>query len=422
MDSSSLPPNPGFDNPTEEDVSARTNPAPVTRPQATDYPTYQTAPIAPARTSHFAPWMLALIVVALIVVVVGGVGIGLALNRNNTASASTINAAPVATLPVSAGAQDLESQVVSVIRAVQPTVVQVESRSSAGSAIGSGEIVSSDGYIVTNDHVVRGFTSYKVLLSNGKSYTATLVGEAPGDDLAVLKVSPGTSLQTIAFGESKQAQVGQFVIALGSPLGLTQSATLGIVSALNRTASEGSEGPAQTLTGLIQTSAPINPGNSGGALVNLHGELIGVPTLGVVDPTSGTAASGIGFAIPSDRVQYVMKQLIQYGHVVNTGQGFLGIQGEDVTPEIAASYNLGSDSGVLIVDFANAASGSSPAEKAGLKQGDIIIGVNDQTINDNSDLASALLSKSPGAQVKITYVRGTSTSSVNVTLGERPAS
>ncbi len=421
MDSSSLPPSPGFDSPTEEDISARTTPAPITRPQAPDYPTYQTSPIPPARASHFAPWMLALIVVALIVVVVGGVGIGLALNRNNIASASTINAAPVATLPVSTGAQDLESQVVSVIRAVQPTVVQVESLSSAGGAIGSGEIVSSDGYIVTNDHVVRGFTSYKVLLSNGKTYTAKLVGEAPGDDLAVLKISTGTSLQTIAFNQN-QPQVGQFVIALGSPLGLTQSATFGIVSALNRSASEGSEGPAQELTGLIQTSAPINPGNSGGALVNLRGELIGVPTLGVVDPTSGTAANGIGFAIPSERVQYVMKQLIQYGRVVNTGQGFLGIQGEDVTPEIAASYNLGSNSGVLVVNFANSASGSSPAQQAGLKQGDIITGVNDQTINNNSDLASALLSKSPGTQVKITYVRGTSTSSVNVTLGERPAS
>jgi len=328
----------------------------------------------------------------------------------------------VATLPVAAAAQDLQQQVVNVIHTVQPTVVQVESQSSAGSAIGSGEIVSSDGYIVTNDHVVRGFTSYAVLLSNGKTYSATLVGEAPQDDLAVLKISAGASLQTIPFGDSKQAEVGQFVIALGSPLGLTQSATFGIVSALNRTASEGSEGPAQQLTGLIQTSAPINPGNSGGALVNLKGELIGVPTLGVVDPTSGTAANGIGFAIPSDRVQFVMQQLIKYGHMVTSGQGFLGIQGEDVTPQIASSYNLGAQSGVLVVGFANAANGSSPAQNAGLKQGDIITAINDQTVTDNSDLASALLSKSPGTQVKVTYVRGTSTSSVNVTLGERPTS
>lgn len=413
MDSSSLPPDQGPVNPTPQ-------PAPVTRPQANDAPLYQ-PPTPPARRP-LAPWMVGGLVVVAIALVVAGVGVGLALSRNNAAAASSINAAPVATLPVTSGAQDLQSQIINVIHTVQPTVVQVESRSARGQGIGSGEIVSSDGYIITNDHVVRGFTSYSVLLSNGKSYPATLVGEAPGDDLAMLKISAGAPLQTIAFGESKQAQVGQFVIALGSPLGLTQSATFGIVSALNRSASEGAEGPAQELTGLIQTSAPINPGNSGGALVNLKGELIGVPTLGAVDPTSGGTASGIGFAIPSDRVQYVMQQLIQYGHVVNTGQGFLGIQGEDVTPQIAASYNLGAQSGVLVVSFANAANGASPAQAAGLKQGDIITGVDDQTIADNSDLASALLSKSPGTKVKITYVRGTATSNVQVTLGERPAS
>ncbi|HEX8731702.1 MAG TPA: trypsin-like peptidase domain-containing protein, partial [Ktedonobacterales bacterium] len=413
MDSSSLPPDQGGDSPTAAGGVPRQEP--VTQPQPTGAPYYQPPP-PPARGSRLAPWMAPVLVVVAVALVIAGVGVGLALSRNNNAAAASINAAPVATLPVTSGAQDLQSQIINVIHAVQPTVVQVESQSGRGQAIGSGEIVSSDGYIVTNDHVVRGFTSYSVLLSNGKSYPATLVGEAPGDDLAVLKVSTGTQLQTIAFGESKQAQVGQFVIALGSPLGLTQSATFGIVSALNRTASEGAEGPAQELTGLIQTSAPINPGNSGGALVNLKGELIGVPTLGAVDPSSGGAASGIGFAIPSDRVQYVMAQLIQYGHVVNTGQGFMGIQGEDVTPQIAASYNLGAQSGVLVVGFANAASGVSPAQAAGLKQGDIITGVDDQTISDNSDLASALLSKSPGTKVKITYVRGTATSSTQVTL------
>jgi len=154
--------------------------------------------------------------------------------------------------------------------------------------------------------------------------------------------------------------------------------------------------------------------------VNLQGQLIGIPTLGAVDPNSGSSANGIGFAIPSDRVQFVMEQLIKNGQLVTTGQGFIGIQGEDVTPQLAASYNLGAQSGVLIVGFAQAANGTSPAQQAGLKQGDIITQVDGQTIAGNSDLASALLSKSPGTQVKITFVRGSSTSTVTVTLGERP--
>lgn len=367
---------------------------------------------------RIAPWLLAVLAVVL---VAAGLGVGLALSRGG-ASSTTGDAAtqPAATLPVPASAQDLQQQVVNVIKTVQPAVVEVQSQGAQGEAIGSGEIVTSSGYIVTNDHVVAGFSQYSVLLSNGKSYPATLTGEDPQDDLAVLKISTGSNLQTIAFGDSNKAQVGQFVVALGSPLGLQQSATFGIISALNRSASEGPGGPAQELTGLIQTSAPINPGNSGGALVNLSGQLVGVPTLGAVDPNSGGSAAGIGFAIPSNRVQFVMDQLIKNGRLVTTGQGFIGIRGEDVTPQIAASYNLGAQQGVLIVGFVPAASGSSPAQQAGLQQNDIITAVNGQAIADSNALASALIPQSPGSQVKITYVRGSSTHTVTVTLGERP--
>ncbi|HEX5571747.1 MAG TPA: trypsin-like peptidase domain-containing protein, partial [Ktedonobacterales bacterium] len=268
--------------------------------------------------------------------------------------------------------------------------------------------------------VVAGFSQFSVLLSNGKTYPAQLKGEDPQDDLALLKISPSSTLQPIAFGDSAKAQVGQFVVALGSPLGLQQSATFGIVSALNRSASEGPGGPAQELTGLIQTSAPINPGNSGGALVNLSGQLIGVPTLGAVDPNSGGTAPGIGFAIPSNRVQFVMQQLIQNGHLVNSGQGFLGVSGADVTPQLAATYGLSAQSGVLVVGFANSASGSSPAQQAGIQLQDIITAVDGQAVSNSNDLAAALQTKSPGTQVKITLLRGTSHQTVTVTLGERP--
>jgi S1-C subfamily serine protease len=294
--------------------------------------------------------------------------------------------APAPTVAVPASAADLHQTVVAVIQAVQPSVVEVESGNGQTQAIGSGEMIRSDGYIATNDHVVAGFSSFQVVLSNGQTLSAQLMGEAPGDDLAVLKVSK-SGLRPIGFAGSTKVQVGEFVLAIGSPLGLSQSATFGIVSALNRTASESPNGPEGTLTGLIQTSAPINPGNSGGALVDLHGLLIGIPTLAAADPNAGTAANGIGFAIPSNRVKFITDQLVQNGHVTSTGQGFLGIVGTDVTPDLAAADGLAVDHGVLITGFTAAASGQSPAQQGGLKQGDIILAINGTATPDSATWA-----------------------------------
>jgi S1-C subfamily serine protease len=335
---------------------------------------------------------------------------------NASSSRSPSGAAPTVAVPASAA--DLQQTVITVINTVQPSVVQVNSQGSQGQAVGSGELLTKDGYIVTNDHVVAGFSNYSVVLSNGKTLTAQIVGEAPSDDLAVLKVS-GTNLQPITFADSSKVQVGEFAIALGSPLGLTQSATMGIVSALNRTASEAPNGPAGTLTGLIQTSAPINPGNSGGALVDLQGRLIGIPTLGATSPEGG-AANGIGFAIASDRVKFITDQLVKNGKLTSTGQGFIGIRGQDVTPELASAYNLPVDHGVVVTGFVNDASGKSPAQQAGVQTGDIIVAVNGQQVNGNGNLASVLVSQPPGTQVVLTVQRGSSQQNIRVTLGERP--
>ena len=385
------------------------------------YQPYQSAPPSPPGrrevTLRMSPWLAALLGVVLLL---AGLGAGIALasaGSRNTPTTIGNNQSPSLTLPPAA--QDMQQQVITVINVTQPSVVQVQAQGAQGAGVGSGEILTADGYIVTNDHVVRGFSQYAVLLSNGKTYPAQVVGESPQDDLAVIKIN-ATGLRPIAFGDSSKVVVGQFALALGSPLGLQQSATFGIVSALNRSASEGPNGPASELTGLIQTSAPINPGNSGGALVDLTGQLIGVPTLGAVDPNSGGAANGIGFAISSNRVKFVADQLIKYGKLQSSGQGFLGVRGEDVTPQIAEAYNLGAQSGVLIVGFAQSASGSSPAQQAGLREGDIITAVNGKTVSGNNDLASILLPLEPGAKVTITYVRGTSTNTVTVTLAERP--
>lgn len=341
------------------------------------------------------------------------------IGSSNTPSNKIGAGAP--TVAVGTSANDLQQNVINVIHTVQPSVVEVTSSGGQGQAIGSGEIITQDGYIVTNDHVVEGFTQFSVTFSNGKSQSAQLTGKDPHDDLAVLKVS-GTNLQAIAFGDSSKLQVGQFAIAIGSPLGLAQSATMGIVSALNRTASEAPNGPAGELIGLIQTSAPINPGNSGGALVDLAGQFIGIPTLGAVDPNSGTTANGIGFAIPSNRVKYVTQQLIQSGHLVTTGQGFLGVTGTDVTPQLASAYNLPVQSGFLVTGFAQGTNGVSPAQQAGMQTGDIIVAINGQQVSNQNDLSTYLLSQQPGTKITVTVQRGSGQQKLNVTLGEYPAS
>ena len=376
------------------------------------------APTKPTRRIPAPLVALASILLLIAVLFAAGCSVD---TTGNTSSTGGSQLGGSQTIDVPPAATDLQQTIVNVIAAVQPSVVEVQSSGGAGGgAIGSGEVITADGYIVTNDHVVRGFSSFQVALANGKQLPARLIGESPQDDLAVLKVN-GQTLHPITLGDSSKLLVGQFAIAIGSPLGLTQSATFGIISALNRSAQEGSGGPASILTGLIQTSAPINPGNSGGALVDLQVRLIGVPTLGAVNPESGSSADGIGFAIPSNRVKFVADQLIKNGRLVNSGQGFLGVQGVDVTPSLAAANGLPVQQGVLIADFANDASGKSPAQQAGLQTGDIIVGVNDQQVTCNGDLGSALISQQPGAKVTITYVRGSSqTHTVSVTLGERP--
>jgi putative serine protease PepD len=223
---------------------------------------------------------------------------------------NAVQGAEASTTPSTApSGESIEQTTINTIQKVDPSVVQIQSRGQgARGGVGSGEILTTSGYIVTNSHVVHGFTSYTVLLANGQQVPATLVGDVPSQDLAVLKIS-ASNLTPIAIGDSSQTQVGEYAIAMGSPLGLEQSATTGIISALNREGTEVVDGSKYTLKGMIQTSAPINPGNSGGALVNLKGQLIGIPTLAAVDPSTGVAANGIGYAISSSTMETVVQQL-----------------------------------------------------------------------------------------------------------------
>jgi S1-C subfamily serine protease len=362
------------------------------------------------------------IALALLVVLALGVGIGLAtsLLRSYTSGNVVIGASSPPAVSTSSSTQSVQQSLEQVASAVSPSIVKITSVSSQQEAIGSGDILTSNGYIVTNDHVVAGYSSFSVLLTSGAHYTATVVGQDAQDDLAVLKIA-ATNLKPVSFANSSQAKVGELAVAIGYPLGLQETSTYGIVSALDQTVSEAPSGPAGELPDLIQTSAQLNPGNSGGALLDIQGQLIGIPTLSATNSETGTAADGIGYAIPSNRVEYVASQLIQYGKLVSSKQGFLGIQGADVTPQIVAAYGLSVDSGVYVSGFANDAAGSSPAQQAGLQTGDIITAVNGQSVSSSDDLASATLTQAPGTRVTLTVIRGSSEHSISVTLGERPS-
>lgn len=199
-----------------------------------------------------------------------------------------------------------------VVAKVKPSVVEVYVTLAQGAALGSGVIIDSRGYIVTNNHVVSGAQSIEVILSNGTKEPAQLTGTDAADDLAVLKIAvPPAGLSVATLGDSAQLQVGQEVLAIGNPLGDTETVTNGIVSALKRSVSEGQGGA--TIQNAIQTDAAINPGNSGGALVDLQGNVVGIPTLTAIDPEFKTPANGVGFAIPSNRVKSVVTQIIQTG-------------------------------------------------------------------------------------------------------------
>ncbi len=300
-----------------------------------------------------------------------------------------------------------------VIEDVRPAVVEITVTTDQGQALGSGVIVDKNGYIVTNNHVVQGARSIdQVVLYDGKTVrNATLVGTDPADDLAVIKITPPTTLTTVPIGDSSKVAVGQDVLAIGSPLGDAQTVTSGIISAVGRNVSEQN---GVTLPNALQTDAPINPGNSGGALVDLSGHLIGIPTLTAVDPEFNAPASGVGFAVASNRVNLVVPQLIKTGKVSHTGRAALGIQAVDVDQTVQAQDNLAVDHGALV---AGVVSGGA-AQKAGIQVGDVIVQIDSTAVTTVADLQDALISKNVGDKVTVQVYRGNQQMSFNVTLGE----
>jgi putative serine protease PepD len=291
----------------------------------------------------------------------------------------------------------LQSEYVKLVQDVGPSVVMIET--SVG--LGSGIIYDTKGDIVTNNHVVAGSQQFLVITSTGKQYPATLVGTYAPDDLAVVHVS-AIGLRPATFGNSSAMQIGDIVMAIGNPLGLQSSVSEGIVSAM-RTAIP--EGNGVTLPSAIQTTAAINPGNSGGALINLKEQVVGIPTLAATDPQlGGGAAPGIGFAIPSNTITLIAKQLVTSGSVTNSGRAALGAQ----------VANTGGH-GALVSTVKT----GGPADLAGIKKGDTITAIAGQSVTGAQAVADVLLTLKSGQQVPVNLLHSDgSTGSVMVTLIE----
>jgi putative serine protease PepD len=295
----------------------------------------------------------------------------------------------------SASPAQLQSSYEQVVDHVLPSVVQIFTSNSTG----SGVVYDSSGDIVTNAHVVGTSTSVTVREPVGnKEMSAKVVGTFTPDDLAVIRVQGSTSgLKPASWANSNGVKVGEIVLAMGNPLGLTDSVTQGIVSATGRTVGEGS-GSSALITSAIQTSAAINPGNSGGALVNLSDQVIGIPTLAAQLPGQGGAAPGIGFAIPSDTVKDIAGQLIKDGRVTKSDRATLGITGE------TSANSSGQGVGVGVISVTS----GSAAAQAGVANGDVIVGVNSQKITSVADLKYVLAQLTPGSRVTIHYTSDSS--------------
>lgn len=271
-------------------------------------------------------------------------------------------------------------------------------------SLGSGVIVSQDGYVLTNAHVVDGATDIKVSLSDKREFPARLIGSDPKTDLAVIKIDR-TGLPPVTLGDSSKVQVGDIALAIGNPFGLGQTVTMGVISATGR----GGLG-IEEYEDFIQTDAAINPGNSGGALINADGALIGINTA-ILSRSGGN--QGVGFAIPVNMARNVMDQIIRDGKV---SRAFLGVTIQPVTPDIASAFQLNKVEGALIADVA----ADTPAERAGLHAGDIVLKLDGSTVADSRALQLAIGQMTPGRTVRLTVTRDGRERDFSVALGEQP--
>jgi putative serine protease PepD len=345
--------------------------------------------------------MAGIVTAALIAGLVGGgAGFGGAYALLDGGSGSTLSSSPQASDAVNAA----PGSVTAAAQTVLPSTVDIRATMAQGAAEGSGVVLTAEGDILTNNHVVAGASEISVTLADGTERVATVVGTSPSYDLAVIRLQDASGLTPAALGESSSLQVGQPVVAIGSPRGLTGTVTTGIVSALDRTvAVPGEDGSAVVYNGL-QTDAPINQGNSGGPLVNLDGQVVGVNSAIATAGGQDSGSIGLGFAIPIDQARRVAQEIMDTGTATKP---VLGVQG---------SAGAATDDGAPIA----AVQPGSPAEAAGLQAGDVVTRVDDTRVADFADLIARIGSHTPGEQVTLTVTSGGAERTVDVTLGSQP--
>ncbi len=353
------------------------------------------------RAAHRTPWLR---LAAAIAAAIAATGCAVSASPPPASPARPKMVAP-------AVAGSAASSFAPIVAEVLPSVVLV--RTPAG--LGSGVVFDDRGHVVTNAHVVTAAENVRIQLANDpQPRAARVVGSYRPDDLAVLRVEQTKGLKPAQFADSGKIEVGDMVLAVGNPLGLSGTVTDGIISATGRsvTGPGGGGSAATTLPGAIQTSAPINPVNSGGALVNTSGQVIGIPTVAAANPASGAPAAGIGFAIPSNLARDVAGQIIEFGRVVKSHRAALGLQATTITD---AGGNA-AGAGVVVV------SRGGPAERAALRPGDVIRALDGTATPTAASLSEAVAAKRPGQVVRVTVVRDGGPAQIAVTLGQLPGS
>ncbi len=305
-----------------------------------------------------------------------------------------------------------------------PTIVSIDVRGSGGEDQGTGMIITSNGLVVTNNHVIANAVQSGTITvtrsGSTKALPATLVGTNPIDDVALIRINNVRGLPTVTFGNSNALQVGDAVVAIGNALGLaagTPTVTQGIVSALGRTVTAGSSTSTETLTNMIQTDAAINPGNSGGPLIDSAGDVIGMNTAVAGTLASGETSQNIGFAIPSATILSLLPQLKAGQSVVNHG-AFIGVEIESNNPQLAQQYGFPVSTGAVVISVI----GGTGASSAGVRQGDVIVGINSTTIQNAQDVTQVISALTPGDVIALHVVRGTKHLTLRVTLGRQPKS
>lgn len=386
---------------------------PAPQPQAVTPPVAKKS----SRRRRFAPWIIAFLLLLAGVSAYGGFRLSDTLRQQG---GSGITPRTTVSNDGNKVVTETEAGISGVVEKVAPSVVSIVTETQAASlrgittqaGAGTGMIVSADGYILTNKHVIEGADAVTVVLTDGTTYDKVrLVGTDPLNDLAFLKVEGVTDLPAVELGDSSSLRVGQSVVAIGNSLGQYQNTvTSGIVSGVGRPVSAQSGDTVETLNDLIQTDAAINPGNSGGPLLNLQGQVIGINTAVAQD------AQGVGFAIPISAAKGMIKGVLAKGKVE---RAYIGVNYVTITPEVARQYDLSVKSGAYVIGSeANrpAVVAGSPADRAGIKEKDVITKVNGVTVGKSGDVASLVGEYAPGDTIELSILRGGAAQTVRVTL------